>query len=48
LSRQSASLARGDALKASLTGFVKNFSIEVTPGGARRIADFRAHLPEGT
>ena len=33
---------------SSLASFAQSFSIEVTPGGAARIADFRDHLPERT
>lgn len=34
--------------KANVPRFMRRFSIETTPGSARRIADFRNHLPEGT
>jgi len=34
--------------KKQISEFLRPFTIEVTPGGARRIDDFRNHLAEGT
>lgn len=37
-----------DALKASISGLMGEYSIEVTPKGAQKIEDFSAHLSPGT
>lgn len=38
----------GHSLKARVSNFLRSYTIEVTPAGARRIHDFREHLPAGT
>jgi len=37
-----------DPVKSRVSDFMRSFTIEVTPAGARRVHDFREHLAEGT
>jgi methylenetetrahydrofolate reductase (NADPH) len=38
----------GADIKAEIISLLDNFSTETTPAGAKKIVDFRAHLPAGT
>lgn len=40
--------AQGSDSVAGIAGFMQGFSIETTPKGAGKVADFRAHLAPGT
>jgi methylenetetrahydrofolate reductase (NADPH) len=37
-----------DLMKTRVADFMRSYTIEVTPVGARRVHDFREHLPAGT
>jgi len=38
----------GDSVETRVADLMRSFTIEVTPTGARKVLDFREHLPEGT
>ncbi len=48
MNSHSATHTSDDGLKKRVSDFMRSFTMEVTPAGARRVYDFREHLAEGT